>query len=673
MKTPLLLLLSLTFALTPSFAAESRSNDLVKVDPAIKRQRLLALRAYAKLVAALRVMPTRDELLATVRPTERDGLFGEGGLFKDMDALEAATREALPKAFEKAVDRAYFTDDYRAGIQTAIRTHKRLIVTTAIAGVPVEESFLKALKVYAKKNDAAILVIPMGMITSNLSPLLTKDPEIHILVEGVRLTDNITIDPIKLMVKQLKHLQGLDRLGNKGDTVIIASPHFEADTVPTTASEHRNQIMFTTGAITLPDYQGTHYIGERTEHIAMKLHKMGALVLERAAGPNSLGALQRGVGDYHIRRLEYIGLGREAEKPWAEQEKGFADLDRFYTAEGDRPIRNEALVLGDLHISDLNPKVAASLRELILKVRPKTLVLHDFFNGSSINHHEEEKHLSLLDRARAGKLDLGKELSQAAQFINSLLEIDPQMKITVVKSNHDHWLYRWIERGEGEYVGAQNADIRNDLARLFPRGAYMRGTDGASLGFTKDPIEYALKNGVRIDPYTGSRGNTVLRYPNRVRFMQAGTGGLRVGDEFRDSHLVQIGDHGDVGPNGSKGGGVPAWYRAETRIVFGHTHAEIKYFNDTVNIGSLTYRRAGYNNSGASSWGESVAIVTQYGQIQPLLFRNGHWFQEDLQDPGLESETFFGPEMPLVREARPAKAATDAGVDQYSRRPPPVN
>src|SRR5690606_31953553 len=135
------------------------------------------------------------------------------------------------RAFSNVLDRDIFTPERDAALLRAIETHERIIVTTAVAGAPVERRFLDALLNYAHRMDATIVVIPANMQTFGLDPLLLETPEVHILTHTTKLTPELRIDNIKLVAKHIWPLQGLDRLGPRRESFIVGSPKMHAETM----------------------------------------------------------------------------------------------------------------------------------------------------------------------------------------------------------------------------------------------------------------------------------------------------------------------------------------------------------------------------------------------------------------------------------------------------------
>jgi len=138
---------------------------------------------------------------------ELDALISEAGLIANRDELKALAQELFPKLFEKILDTDVFNDERMRRLVEAVRTHKRIVVTTAVSGTEVVGPFLKSLELYAKEKDATVIVIPANMVTNKLDPSLLESPDVHVLTNSMLVNDGLLLDTIKVMAKQLILLQ----------------------------------------------------------------------------------------------------------------------------------------------------------------------------------------------------------------------------------------------------------------------------------------------------------------------------------------------------------------------------------------------------------------------------------------------------------------------------------
>lgn len=638
--------------------------------------RKYVINAYSSVARATSRTPTMEEIQAEIQSAGKSSDFvfssnGKPALYKDLADLKMIAQLTKPDLFERIVDEEVHSLDKAREVADLFVRKKRVLLTSAYSGVPVHRGTFYSLVQYAKAMDAEIVVIPLNGATSGLDPILSETPGVHILLDEIQITKWLRIDGIGVMGKMLNPLANLDLLGERGETRIIAAPRLDAVTVPITDNMLRAHQEFTIGSLHTPDvYRSPKFIGQRTDKIASELHKMGALLVEKADGK---GLFNQGetVGEFHLRQLEYIGVDKPGQPQWKPEEKGIYDLGRLFTESGVFDYRPDALVLGDLHIAQMSREVVDSLITLIKRVRPKRIVLHDFFDGTSISHHDAKDVFTMIHKFYRGESDLARELSEAAAFINSLLAIDPTIELDVIKSNHDHWLYRWIQNGD--HFKAQtrdrNADIAIELGPVMMAGAAaVNPLTGKTIRFTKDPIEYALLNGVRNDPVTGKAGTLTISDPSRVVFTDSSTS-LKFGPEepWRSEYLVEAGNHGDRSSDGGRGGSPRTMGRGGGRILYGHTHKKLMRSHNGVNIGSLLPSRVGYTMGGFSSWGSSVGLISPFGHIEALQYVDGQWFMENEDSTALSPENFYRNYKPVViPNAKRSKEPTGAGIDQWS-------
>ena len=84
---------------------------------------------------------------------------------------------------------------------------------------------------------------------------------------------------------------------------------------------------------------------------------------------------------------------------------------------------------------------------------------------------------------------------------------------------------------------------------------------------------------------------------------------------------VELGMHGHLGSNGSRGGSPANMEMSYGKVVYGHRHtAEI--LRDAYCVGTSTHLTLGYNK-GSSSWTHTHCLVYPNGQRQLINFING--------------------------------------------------
>lgn len=593
----------------------------ITVEEIVSREPQAAQSARSKIVAALgkfvrtyHRMPQNKELADSLglSETELGALFGEGRLFMDVSSVRDQAAEKNPRAFDRVVDTKFLDAAALARSEQIVREAQTLLVTTAVPYTPVNEHMLTSLKVLARKKNAKIVVMPAFMQTTGLDPKLLNDPDIHILVNTTVLNPYLRLDNIKIMPKMMNPDAGLDQYGPRGQSVIVAAPQVRLKTVPTIENDNFPHFVMTTGAITDPIYNTRLPIQGRTDALAADRHNMAVLLIEKSRG-NSASAIPgtSPTGIYHFRHIHYS------------KDIGMVDKTTLYSPNGMRTAKIEALVLPDIHVGMTDPRFLESIADAVRTLKPEQLVLHDVFNGHSISHHEAKNVLDAATKYPTGQLDLARELRDVATFINSLMRLDPKLEVRVILSNHDLWLNRWLS--EGAFMKeTHNRAIGVELAAAVVRG--------------ESPFEYALNR-------------SGLEYPKRVNFVTNGSW---------TAAGVQLGQHGHQGANGARNS-MLTMRRATDKSAFGHSHTT-QILGHTVNVGTGSLLRPGYNGTGPSSWSHSIAAVSEIGVTQVFIANKGQWWTDG--DIGTDP-TFFPAGYPKV--IPPTDPSLGPQIDQYSR------
>lgn len=433
---------------------------------------------------------------------------------------------------------------------------KKYIITTAVPGAVPHKQFLKTLQNYCKRNNAKLLIIPSANIYKEDVIHVTLVPYLHQFDKN--LNENIKISMMPINPESVDPVAGLERTVQIDSSVIFASPKQRLKSVASPRYDTPRVVM-TPGACTRP-YNNPDRVVSRRSVLAQLDHVIGAIIVEIES--NKM---------YHYRQVQADLSGR------------FIDLGVQYSPTGKvRKIKPEALIPGDYHVGWTDPRVKRVIIEILKKLDPKYLVLHDFFDGISVNHHIENK---ILERASLGdKASLKAELELAAAELKELSSI--ARNTLVVKSNHDEFLDRWLT--EARYIN----DQRNYLIGLELSLAKARGSD---------PLEFALRN-------THSYKNVTF---------------LKDDESFKITERdIELAVHGHRGPNGSRGS-ASSLEKSYGEIVFGHTHTP-EILRGAWVVGTSTFLKLSYN-VGSSSWMNTMCLVYPNGSRQLINVINGRY------------------------------------------------
>jgi hypothetical protein len=315
-----------------------------------------------------------------------------------------------------------------------------------------------------------------------------------------------------------------------------------------------------------------NYTDSRAGRLGEFHHSLSAVVVERATG-----------GRFHLRRLH-----------WDAKLGCIVDLNTEYWPNGvlcDAP-RPLALVMGDTHVDYIDPAVERATfgpGGIVDTLRPERLVWHDLLDGYSCNPHHAGNPFNRLAKRGSGADDVRAEVERAIEFVRQRTPQDATSHI--VQSNHDDFLRRWINSTDWKQDPV-NAEFYLETALAMCKGTKLVDS-GTS---TPDPFRYWFeKAGVERAEFID--GSLVL----------AG---------------VEVGFHGDKGPNGARGS-IANMRRIGTKTIIGHSHSPGED-EGAVQVGTSTRLRLEYN-SGPSSWLNAHCVLHANGKRQLIVIVDGHW------------------------------------------------
>ncbi len=522
--------------------------------------------AYAKAYNAGKY--TRGELLPYGITKNSIELVG------GMQELSRASRENHPELFVDIVIDEYYTAEYVKNVSDVVSNNKKnFIITTAVANGKVDESLLSSLKTFCKVRDAAILIMLVADNQRDVADgykidrrLLPDDnfKDIYFIFEHTALNSNLMLCTIKASTKMKNPLLDLASIAQTmGKSLISASPKQDLHSVPIGNRAMPHMVM-TTGAVTKPYYTSKEYMSQRLVYIAHSTQIMGAIIVE--------------IKDdtvFFFRQLQ------------ANNEDGsITDLGVKYLPDGTWKNNPPEYLVEEHHTLATQPDVKQCFFNIARNTGACGAVEHDIFDGISVNPHEsvtfttKSSHFITLEEEL---LCLVKELEELVENYGN---------IVIVASNHNEFLKRYLDRG------AYKQEPCNHNIGLVLDLAYSKGND---------PLKYAVE--VLFD----------FKYKDRLLWLER--------DEDFTVGGYQLGAHGDLGPNGSRGS-VPNTRRAYSRSISGHTHVPWISGN-TISIGTTTYLKLAYNR-GPSSWMHGCALVYLDGSRQLVIPINGEYTTFDM-------------------------------------------
>lgn len=479
--------------------------------------------------------------------------------------LEAAQSKGVDRAAAAKLHKQLRSDESRV---------RRYVVTAAQNATPVHEAFFKALLTYCKVNRAQLIVIPYRYKnpTSHWSEAADHDDwwasELvpYLLDRRLEVSKNLVVlGDIKTQPTATAPLQGFDTLTG-GKSAIIGHPKLELTTVPT-PQQKLPKVLTTTGAVTVKNYLPSK-AGKKAEHH----HTFGAAVLECK-------------GDvFHLRQLNALRDG------------SFQDLVTEYRADGHGPAEVDAIVLGDEHEEFVCPlTVGATYGKggMVDALRPKYVVHHDVHDFYARNHHHRGEVFVNFAKHHAGLDNVERALQKTFAYIDR--HTRPWVTNVFVPSNHPDALARWVKE----------ADPKSDPENaIFWARTFVAMCEGAKVG----------EGGAgTIDPFAWW-GRQMLRTAAQARFLRR--------DESFLVRGIELGMHGDRGPNGARGAR-DAFGKIGVKSVVGHSHSPgIK--DGCYQTGTMSKLRLEYN-SGPSSWLNTHCLVYANGKRSLVSVIEGEW------------------------------------------------
>lgn len=447
---------------------------------------------------------------------------------------------------------------------------KRFIVTTAIAGCAVHEGFLNSLRSYCNIRDANMLI--MVTATNGNSAFVSDnssfDPALRgmtLIFNEVKLNDSIILSDIRIGSKMIDPTTGITRLA-LDNSIIVGSPKQHLSYTPTDNDHKVPHAVMMTGAITIGSYQSDSIHGMRTDKLARTDHIVGGIVIEI-------------IDDkfFHFRQIQ------------SDENGSFIDLCKKYNPDGSVNDAPAILIPGDWHAGATDLNVRRSIGEILREFPITEVVLHDFFDGYSINHHDRNNIVKSALKRKRNLISLKDEIKIGSDDLKWFFRVfDGQ--ITVVKSNHDEFLER--------FISTKDFTSMNDENTIF--AAKLLGNMFDDNGEQRDILRYAYEDifGVKSD---------------RIRW-------LTRNDTHKTPTKIVLGAHGDKGINGARGT-MRSIESAYKKAVVGHNHSAA-ILRGVYRVGTSSRLKLDYND-GPSNWTQTSCLLYENGSRQLINFLSG--------------------------------------------------
>jgi hypothetical protein len=445
------------------------------------------------------------------------------------------------------------------------KTKSRFLITWAQNNTPVHPKFWDNMKVYGEFIGADVHVIA-GRYKNPTSVFEDVDQEFwdealipyldagrHDIHKFLSIMSDIKIQPTA--VNPMSGLQSVSGV----NTCIFGSPKVQMEMIPVLKG-NKPKMMLTTGSVTKMNYTDSKS-GKKGEFH----HTYGFAIVEI-----------KDKETFYIRQVT------------ADDKTGaFTDLCyRVDNGEVNKITSIAAIIMGDIHYGNHDQDVINTTLDMLDKIEPDNVVLHDIFDGESINHHEMKDPYVQYSKEIHNKNSLQLEIDN---MLNGLSDFEHFKNVVIVRSNHDDFLDRWLKNEDWK----KQPTTKN--SKLYMKYSHML-------------LEQYEKD-IEVEPIIGIIPQLVNeRYPN---FITLGR------DESYRVKNWELGQHGDLGTNGSRGS-LNQFRTLNTKIVVGHYHTPGRK-DGALAVGTSTKLRMGYNK-GASSWLQSHVIIHNDGRAQHISF-----------------------------------------------------
>lgn len=496
--------------------------------------------------------PNRNELIEAGYSREIiRNRFGNALAMRDLLIQETGMKNYITESI--------YDEDYTANVRKSISKKKYFIVSAFVCGAKVNRKFLNNLRTLATANKGELLLIPILDKQNNSDKFF--DHELvhhHIIVDEVQLNSNLLISNIAISARAVDPSSGLPRLGQRNGSTIVGSTKQRLKYVPTGTSSMPHALM-STGVVTDPKYSNSRLFKSKTAKLAEEDHKLGAVVVEI-------------VNDeiFHFRhveagpKFEVIDMGV------------MAFNSKLYS------VIPEALVLGDWHSGKTNAVVAKQTKYISQKLRIPKWIVHDIFDGDSINHHDNGKHITRAKKANHTGLSIKKEMQVLAKDLSWMTTFLDS--VVVVRSNHDEFLDLYLNTGQ--YVDdPHNHETALGLALMVIQG--------------HNPLEYGV---LKENPDLSN-----------VKWLKR--------DQSYKVAGIECGHHGDAGANGAKPS-IGSLENAYKKAVTGHSHTP-QILRDIYVVGTSTDTMPDYGKGGPNSWMNTHCIIYPNGTRQLINLIEG--------------------------------------------------
>lgn len=441
---------------------------------------------------------------------------------------------------------------------------KRFIISSAQNNTEVNLGFLANMEAYAKHINADIHIVatrhknPTSLNSSTEENefwdkriLKYLDANRHDIHKYVSILSDVKVQPTA--VTPMTGLQSMTGV----NSCVVGHSRIQMQVLPALPG-CKPKLMLTTGTCTKKNYTDS-----KAGKMAEFHHQFGFVVVE-IKDSNTFFARQ----------------------VVAEENGDFCDLF-FQVKKGkvSKITKSAGIVFGDVHHGEHDEEAMDASFDMVKRLNPAKIVLHDVLSSKSISHHDQKNPFKLYEKEVNGTNSLKKELEDMSDWVADLQKKNPKREIVVVKSNHDEHTLRYLKEMDWR------KDIKNAPEYLKYASIVLEG-----------------KAPKGIVPYVINQKAPKVKCLDR--------------DELYTIKNFIINNHGDKAANGSRGS-LAAFAKLNFKCIVAHYHTPGRIAG-ALAVGTLTKLKLDYNE-GPSSWLQSNVIIHENGKAQHLNIIDGEY------------------------------------------------
>lgn len=365
-------------------------------------------------------------------------------------------------------------------------------------------------------------------------------------------------------------LEGLQNYNQRASSIF---PHTKCalSSVPSIRSK-ATKLQYTTGAVTK-----RNYIQKKSGQKAEFDHVYGGLLVEVESD-----------GSWWARQLNVSDDGR------------LIDLDtEFLKNDTVKRVRAVGVHFGDIHVAQLEDDMRHATwgpGGMVDTLDPEYQFAHDILDFESAGHHNLKDPFKMFELHARGRDSVSGELDGVLEFLKNDMA-RPKCKVVIVQSNHDRHFERWLRDTSWK------TDPRNALLHSRATTAYL---EAINAGEPFNALRWAIS--VRDQKLADA---ITWADPDEGFVILKGRGD------------IQMGLHGDLGPNGSRGT-MRNLARLGQRMCIGHSH-QCGIFHGVYMAGVKAKLNMSYAMGSPSSWTQSDIVVLANGKRQIVTWWNGRY------------------------------------------------